>query len=279
MAAPHVAGAAALIKAASPSLDVASVKSLLVTESVTVVDTRNDLSFPRLDLGKIAAVLADPADFPTVAIVVPVNGAIIAVDEGAIALSASASDPQDGDLSGAITWTSDLDGAVTSPAQLSAGLHQLQASVSDSSGFVDTATVAITVVNRPVVQIYTPTSATVMLEGQSLLLSGAADDIEDGNLSSALEWTSSLQGELGSGSSLTTTFTTIGTHTVSATVVDSDGYVPTVAEQITVEVMADSDGDGIADSVDNCPGVANPDQSDADGNGIGDLCDVVAIGC
>ena len=152
------------------------------------------MSFPRLDLGKIAAVLADPADFPTVAIVVPVNGAIIAVDEGAIALSASASDPQDGDLSGAITWTSDLDGAVTSPAQLSAGLHQLQASVSDSSGFVDTATVAITVVNRPVVQIYTPTSATVMLEGQSLLLSGAADDIEDGNLSSALEWTSSLQG-------------------------------------------------------------------------------------
>jgi subtilisin family serine protease len=281
MAAPHVAGAAALIKAASPSLDVASVKSLLVTESVTVVDTRNDLPFPRLDLGKIAAVLADPADFPTVAILAPVNGAIIAVDEGAIALSAAASDTQDGDLSGAITWTSDLDGAVTSPSQLSAGLHQLQASVSDSSGFVDTATVAITVVNRPDVQIYTPTSGTVLLEGQSLLLSGAADDIEDGNLSSVLEWTSSLQGELGSGSSLTTTFTTIGTHTVSATVVDSDGYVPTVAPQITIEVMADSDGDGIADSVDNCQFVANPDQSDIDGNGIGDLCTFVytVVGC
>ena len=48
MAAPHVAGAAALIKAASPSLDVASVKSLLVTESVTVVDTRNDCLSPAL---------------------------------------------------------------------------------------------------------------------------------------------------------------------------------------------------------------------------------------
>lgn len=35
----------------------------------------------------------------------------------------------------------------------------------------------------------------------------------------------------------------------------------------------DADGDGIADSVDNCPGLANPDQRDSDGNGIGDLCD------
>ncbi len=279
MAAPHVAGAAALIKATSPSLDVASVKSLLVTESITVVDTRNDLPFPRLDLGRIATALAGPGEIPTVAILAPVNGAIIAVDEGAIALSAAASDPQDGDLSGAITWTSDLDGAVTSPSQLSAGLHQLQARVSDSSGFVDTATVAITVVNRPDVQIYTPASGTVLLEGQSLILSGAADDIEDGNLSSVLAWTSSLQGELGSGSSLNTTFTTIGIHTVSATVVDSDGYVPTVTPQITIEVMADSDGDGIAESVDNCPVVANPDQSDVDGDGIGDLCDFVVVGC
>ena len=88
-------------------------------------------------------------------------------------------------------------------------------------------------------------------------------------------------GELGSGSSLTTTFTTIGTHTVSATVVDSDGYIPTVAAQITIEVMADYDGDGVADSVDNCQFVANPDQSDIDGNGIGDLCTYVykVVGC
>jgi hypothetical protein len=279
MAAPHVAGAAALIKAASPSLDVASVKSLLVTESITVVDTRNDLPFPRLDLGKIATALAGPGEIPTVAVLAPVNGAIFAVDEGAVALSAAASDPQDGDLSDDITWTSDLDGPVTSPSQLSAGLHQLQASVSDSSGFVDTATVAITVVNKPDVQIYTPASSTVLLEGQSIILSGEANDIEDGNLSSVLEWTSSLQGELGSGSSLNTTFTTIGIHTISATVVDSDGYLPTVAPQITIEVMADSDGDGIAESIDNCPIVANPDQSDTDGDGIGDFCDLVIVGC
>ncbi len=37
---------------------------------------------------------------------------------------------------------------------------------------------------------------------------------------------------------------------------------------------ADLDGDGVADSCDNCPATANPGQSDADGNGLGDACDV-----
>ncbi|WP_428743419.1 thrombospondin type 3 repeat-containing protein [Tenacibaculum sp.] len=34
----------------------------------------------------------------------------------------------------------------------------------------------------------------------------------------------------------------------------------------------DADGDGILNGVDNCPNTANPDQADADGNGIGDVC-------
>lgn len=35
----------------------------------------------------------------------------------------------------------------------------------------------------------------------------------------------------------------------------------------------DRDGDGVSDAADNCPSVANPDQADTDGNGIGDRCD------
>ena len=36
----------------------------------------------------------------------------------------------------------------------------------------------------------------------------------------------------------------------------------------------DSDGDGVPDSIDNCPHDQNPNQHDEDGDGIGDACDL-----
>jgi hypothetical protein len=39
------------------------------------------------------------------------------------------------------------------------------------------------------------------------------------------------------------------------------------------ELPPDTDGDGVPDSVDNCPYDANPDQADFDADGVGDACD------
>jgi predicted extracellular nuclease len=51
---------------------------------------------------------------------------------------------------------------------------------------------------------------------------------------------------------------------------DHDGFVLFLA--------GDEDGDGAGDDVDNCPGLANPDQADSDGDGLGDACDACPIG-
>ena len=42
---------------------------------------------------------------------------------------------------------------------------------------------------------------------------------------------------------------------------------------VSTYAQIDSDGDTIPDEIDNCPLVANPDQTDTDGDGIGDVCD------
>jgi len=41
----------------------------------------------------------------------------------------------------------------------------------------------------------------------------------------------------------------------------------------------DLDGDGLADHVDNCPGTANPEQANVDGDRYGDVCDQAVIDC
>jgi hypothetical protein len=48
---------------------------------------------------------------------------------------------------------------------------------------------------------------------------------------------------------------------------------PVLMNQASADVEADSDGDGIPDISDNCPEIANPSQTDADGDGFGALCD------
>jgi uncharacterized protein (TIGR03382 family) len=42
--------------------------------------------------------------------------------------------------------------------------------------------------------------------------------------------------------------------------------------------LDDADDDDVIDCLDNCPAVANPDQADADGNGVGDICEPGAAG-
>lgn len=46
----------------------------------------------------------------------------------------------------------------------------------------------------------------------------------------------------------------------------------------TTDLVPDMDGDTIEDGIDNCPETYNPNQSDMDDDGIGDVCDIDADG-
>ena len=65
--------------------------------------------------------------------------------------------------------------------------------------------------------------------------------------------------------------------TVAGATVDSDNDgVPDTNDNcpnVANADQADSDGDGAGDACDNCPNVANADQADSDGDSVGDACD------
>lgn len=60
---------------------------------------------------------------------------------------------------------------------------------------------------------------------------------------------------------------------------DGDGVADTTdnCPNTSNASQTDTDDDGIGDACDNCPTVANADQADTDGDGVGDLCSVAGI--
>jgi len=71
------------------------------------------------------------------------------------------------------------------------------------------------------------------------------------------------------------------TYFFAVTAYTSDGLESGYSEEISYTVPAviyDSDSDGVYDENDNCPSIANADQSDTDGDGPGDACDDDADG-
>ncbi|TDJ71426.1 MAG: hypothetical protein E2O39_08400 [Planctomycetota bacterium] len=60
---------------------------------------------------------------------------------------------------------------------------------------------------------------------------------------------------------------------------DVNDYAYLYAFDVPFDLSLDSDGDGYADSDDNCPNVPNTDQTDSDGDGVGDACDFLSDQC
>lgn len=181
---------------------------------------------------------------PVVSILSPPDGAEL--DAGSsVTLSGNAMDEKDGDISSKLTWTSSLQGGLGSGKTISAvlieGTHTITARVTDTGG--NTAAQTITVVirpvpsiqdNPPVVTILNPSEVTQIEESQSIHFMGTAIDAEDGDISTNLIWSSSIDGFLFIGQSSTKTLS-VGTHTITAEVTDSGGNTVHQSRQVTVK--------------------------------------------
>lgn len=90
--------------------------------------------------------------------------------------------------------------------------------------------------SAPSATISAPPDGAVFALGQAVTFQGSGTDPQDGSLlGSRLEWSSDLDGSLGIGTSVTASNLRHGLHTITLTVMDSDGEVGSSHRQIVVQ--------------------------------------------
>ncbi len=89
----------------------------------------------------------------------------------------------------------------------------------------------------PVVTITSPAGGTGIEEGIAAFITATAIDNEEGDISAALVWNSSLDGNFGTGGSVSTAGLSVGTHVITASVTDNDPTEPkTASASITIYI-------------------------------------------
>lgn len=177
---------------------------------------------------------------PSVSISSPGNGEEFARDDS-IAFQGSAEDSEDGTLSGdALVWESSADGRFGTGEQntstLSPDRHTVTLTATDSRGATARDTVSVAVNGPPTVNIATPDDESATDEAEMLTLEGSATDPVDGELSeNRLEWSSDVDGPLGTGTRVPDLNLSPGPHTIMLTATDQDGNAASDSIEIVIE--------------------------------------------
>ena len=170
---------------------------------------------------------------PSTVISAPGDAAVFAQGDEVV-FEASAMDAEEGDLSASLEWNSSIDGligfgAVFSTDLLSAGVHVINASVTDAGGLEGAATISLNIVAPPSVTIDSFTAAPVsIIEGSSSTLTWAVSNATDCQASG--EWSGTKNAASGSES---VTPSTAGEYTYTLTCT-GDGFVDSASVTVAV---------------------------------------------
>lgn len=148
-AAPIVSGVMALIFSANPSLSVSDAKQILFSNADNI-GTSTYYGAGRVNAARAVQAAGGYTvnQPPTISLISPSNNSTFLTTD-LITFRATASDPEDGDVTSRLTWVSSRDGALGNGGSfsdyLSEGTHTITIQVTDLSGQMTTMTITVVV--------------------------------------------------------------------------------------------------------------------------------------
>ena len=88
-------------------------------------------------------------------------------------------------------------------------------------------------------------------EGDMITFTGTADDVGDGDLSASIDWSSDLDGFIGTGASVPTSALRVGVHTITAEAADVDNATGSDSIGVTIQAVGGT-GDAVVSDVSYC---------------------------
>jgi hypothetical protein len=120
------------------------------------------------------------------------------------------------------------------------GTYNITLTVTDGGGLTNSTSKLVTIptpaTNQPpTATITAPANNASFPQGTSVSFAGTGQDPEDGALTGgSLVWTSSINGQIGTGTSFSTSSLSVGTHTITLTAKDAQNATGTATRTITI---------------------------------------------
>ncbi len=184
-----------------------------------------------------------PNSEPVASIISPADSSIFMWGDSVV-FEGLATDLEDGTMSGSqLTWRSNNswmgEGNSITVKHLSLDKYVITLTARDKAGFIgiDTIYIEVKTDSLPVVNITEPNDSLVSGLGDSITFSGSAYDFEDGELTGdSLVWMSDIDGQIGTGTTFSTSSLSENIHHISITYTDSDSNI--VSDTVIVIVTS-----------------------------------------